>query len=329
MSELITYQQPTNEVEIYLEGETLWLSLGQIADLFGVNKPAISKHLKTIFENGELEKEATVSKKETVQKEGERFVQRTIDHYNLDAILSVGYRVNSGQATRFRIWATKILREHLTREWNRNRGRISNMVQKLESALETPSGSASTSKILTNTSREATKVISRHARTFQLLHQYDQDLLLTAPGGREGKFPDIFEARESIALLKDHLIRQNEASEFFGQERGESLTAILENPVQTISAQPAHLGLEAKAAHFLYSIIKDRPFLEGNKRIAAFLFVNILHHNKRLSPTNGEPVLNDMGLAALTLLIAQSEPTAKQNMIRLIINMVTKREHEF
>ncbi|MDH4319515.1 MAG: virulence protein RhuM/Fic/DOC family protein [Desulfobulbaceae bacterium] len=329
MSELITYQQPANEVEIYLEGDTLWLSLGQIADLFGVNKPSISKHLKTIFENGELAKETTISKKETVQKEGERFVQRTIDHYNLDAILSVGYRVNSGQATKFRIWATKILREHLTREWSRDQRRISNMVQKLESALEPTNGSASTSKISINNNREATKVISHHTLTFQLLHQYDQDVLITPSAGREGKLPGIVETRESIAILKDYLIRRNEASEFFGRERGDVLTAILENPVQAISARPTDLGLEAKAAHLLYSIIKQQPFWEGNKRIAAFLFANVLHDNKRLSFQKEERILNDMGLTALTLLIAKSEPTEKHNMIRLAINMVTKKRHAF
>lgn len=135
MSELIIYEDHDRGVEIRLEGETLWLNLNQIAGLFGVNKPAISKHLKNIYKTGELDREATVSKMETVQEEGGRRVRRQIDYYNLDAVLSVGYRVNSSLATRFRIWATSVLKDHLTQGWTLNRQRLESNAQELETAL--------------------------------------------------------------------------------------------------------------------------------------------------------------------------------------------------
>ena len=223
MSELIIYQEHCNDVEICLEGETLWLSLNQIADLFGVNKPAISKHLKKIYDSGELAKEATVSKKETVQQEGDRNVRRTIDYYNLDVILSVGYRVNSGQATQFRVWATKVLREHLTRDWAINRQRLANMVHKLETALQPEQQTDAEPGLSQDERKGVMRVISRYTRTFNLLQQYDEGLLTDLKGEQGGVLPAINEARNSIATLKTYLIRQKEASDLFGREQEEGL----------------------------------------------------------------------------------------------------------
>ncbi len=322
MTEITIYQTENGEVEVRLDKETVWLSQEQMASLFDVQKAAVSKHLKNIFASGELEQAATVSKMETVQQEGQRTVKRSIEHFNLDAVISVGYRVNSAPATRFRQWATRILREHLTRGYTLNRQRFEANARELEAAMQLVKKAAQSPELLADTGRGLVDIVTRYAQTFLLLQRYDEGLLTEPPAQAGGALPTLNEARLSLAGLKADLMARGDASDLFAQERGEAFEALLGNLEQTVFGEPAYPSVESKAAHLLYFVIKNHPFLDGNKRSGAFLFVDFLNRNNRLLGNNGVPVINDMGLAALALLVAESDPTHKDTMIRLVMNML-------
>lgn len=326
MSDIEIYDTGEMALEVRFRSEMLWLTLPQIAELFGVQKPGISKHLRNIFASGELDASATVSKMETVQLEGGRSVRRQRDYYSLDAIISVGYRVNSAKATRFRQWATGILREHLTRGYTLNRQRLEANARELQAALELIRKTARSPELGLDAGRGLVDIVSRYAHTFALLQRYDEGLLadpVTQPGGR---LPAVEEARTALATLKAGLMARGEASDLFARERDDGLAALLGNLDQSVFGEPAYPSIEAKAAHLLYFVVKNHPFADGNKRSGAFLFVDFLHRNGRLFDASGEPVINDIGLAALALLVAESDPTQKDVLIRLVMNMLAPAE---
>lgn len=308
-------------LEVRLVGDTVWLSQAQIADLFSVNVPAISKHIKNIYGDKELARKATVSKMETVRTEGKRQVVRSVELYNLDMIISVGYRVNSARATRFRIWATQTLREHLTRGYTLNRNRFEQNARELEAVLALIRKTAGGETLTKDQGRGLVDVIARYTQTFLLLQRYDDGLLAEPKGTAGGSLPHLADARASIAILKQNLMSRGEASTLFGQEREAGLGSILGNLDQSVFGEPAYPSIESKAAHLLYFVIKNHPFSDGNKRIGSFLFVDFLNRNGRLF-RNGEPVINDVGLAALALLVAESDPKDKEVFINLVMHML-------
>lgn len=322
--EIVVYEAPGGEirVDVRLERETVWLSLGQLAELFGRDKSVISRHLRNVFASGELERTATVAKNATVQREGDREVAREIEFFNLDAILSVGYRVNSKRGTQFRIWATSILREHLVQGYTLHRERLQQNARELESALALVRKAASGEALTTDQGRGLVDVIARYTQTFLLLQRYDEGLLVEPKGSSGGVLPAADEARTAIARLKSDLLARGEASELFGHEREDGLAALLGNLEQSVFGKPAYPTVESRAAHLLYFVIKNHPFSDGNKRIGSFLFVDFLNRNGRLF-RGGETVINDVGLAALALLVAESSPKDKEVMIRLVMNMLT------
>jgi prophage maintenance system killer protein len=293
-----------------------------MASLFDVQKAAVSKHLKNIYVSGELERHATVSKMETVRQEGSRRVVRQIEHFNLDAVISVGYRVNSARATRFRQWATQTLREHLTQGYTLNRQRLETNARELEAALQLVRKAAQSPELATDTGRGLVDIVTRYTQTFLLLQRYDEGLLTEPQTAAGGKLPTAGEAKASLADLKGDLMGKGEATDLFARERGDGLAALLGNLDQTVFGEPAYPSVEAKAAHLLYFVIKNHPFADGNKRSGAFLFVDFLNRNGRLLNEAGEPVINDIGLAALALLVAESAADQKETMIRLIMNML-------
>lgn len=316
------YQSDNGTVEVRLDRDTVWLSQDQMATLFGVQKAAVSKHLKNIYACGELVRGATVSKLESVRQEGERKVSRQIEHFNLDAAISVGYRVNSARATRFRQWATRTLREHLTQGYTLNRQRLEANARELEAALELVRKAARSPDLAVDTGRGLVDIVSRYAQTFALLQRYDEGLLTEPPEVPGGVLPTLAEARTALATLKRELMARGEATDLFACDRGDGLEALLGNLDQSVFGQPAYPSVEAKAAHLLYFVIKNHPFADGNKRSGAFLFVDFLHRNGRLIDASSVPVINDIGLAALALLVAESDPAHKETMIRLIMNML-------
>lgn len=316
----------TAVAEVRLTSESVWLRQDQMAALFGVQKAGISKHLKNIFASGELDRSGTVSKMETVQQEGGRRITRQVEYFSLDAIISVGYRVNSASATHFRQWATRVLREHLTRGYTINRQRFETNARELEAALALIRKTAASPELTKESGQGLVDIVSRYAQTFLLLQRYDEGLLTDPVTRAGGRLPTAAEARASLAELKRDLLARREATELFALERDDGLAALLGNLDQTAFGDPVYASVEAKAAHLLYFVVKNHPFTDGNKRSGAFLFIDFLHRNGRLIGSGGEPVINDIGLAALTLLVAESDPKQKDTLIRLVMNMLAGAE---
>jgi len=316
MTEITIYQAENGDVEVRLDKDTVWLTQAQMVILFGRDQSVISRHIGNAFREGELERNSNMQKMHIANSD------KPIELYSLDVIISVGYRVKSRQGTRFRQWATRILREHLTKGYTLNRQRFEANARELEAAMQLVKKAAQSPELQADTGRGLVDIVTRYAQTFLLLQRYDEGLLTEPPSQAGGRLPTLSEARAALTGLKADLISKGDASQLFAQERGEAFEALLGNLDQTVLGNPAYPSVESKAAHLLYFVIKNHPFLDGNKRSGAFLFVDFLNRNKRLLGYNGVPVINDMGLAALALLVAESNPTHKDTMIRLVMNML-------
>ncbi|WP_313308174.1 virulence protein RhuM/Fic/DOC family protein [Stutzerimonas nitrititolerans] len=323
---IVIYDTADQAVEVRLDAarDTVWLSQRQMAELFGKDVRTVNEHLRNVFAEGELLREETIRDFRIVRQEGRREVARSVEHYNLDVIISVGYRVKSQQGTRFRQWATRILREHLTQGWTLNQQRFETNARELEAALALVRKAAQSPALDTQSGRGLVDIVSRYAQTFLLLQRYDEGLLTEPDAQPGGMLPTPDEARAALDKLKRELMARGEATDLFARDRGDGLASLLGNLDQTVFGEPAYPSVEAKAAHLLYFVIKNHPFSDGNKRSAAFLFVDFLYRNGRLLAANGEPVINDVGLAALTLLLAESDPANKDVMIRLVMNMLAE-----
>ncbi len=310
------------QIEVRLEKDTLWLTLLQMVELFDRDKSVISRHLKNIFDTGELPREATVAKTATVQTEGGRRVSREIEYFNLDAVLSVGYRVNSIKGTQFRIWATQRLREYLVQGYTLNQARFDQNAAELQQALALIRKAARSPELSAEAGSGLVEIVSRYTQTFLWLQRYDEGMLAEPSGQSGGRLPAESEATAALQALKQSLLARGEATDLFARPQGDGLSAILGNLEQSVFGEPAYPTVESKAAHLLYFVVKNHPFYDGNKRSGAFLFVDFLHRNGRLLNAQGEAVINDTGLAALTLLVAESDPKQKETLIRLIMNML-------
>lgn len=321
-TDIAIYQAENGAVEVRLQGETVWLRQEQMTQLFGRERSVITKHIKNVFAEGELEVSSVCAKFAHTAADGKSY---QVEHYNLDVIISVGYRVKSVQGTRFRQWATTVLRQHLTQGYSLNRQRLEANAQELEAALLLVRRIAQNPELPQEAGRGLLDVVTRYARTFLLLQRYDEGLLTDPPQQPGGTLPTPEQARAALTQLKSDLMGRGEATDLFARERGDGLDALLGNLDQTVFGEPAYPTVEAKAAHLLYFVIKNHPFADGNKRSGAFLFVDFLARNGRLMDANGQPVINDIGLAALALLVAESDPTQKETLIRLIMNMLAQQ----
>jgi prophage maintenance system killer protein len=312
------------KIDVRLKDETIWLTQIQISLLFDVKKAAISKHVKNIFNSNELKEEATVSKMETVQIEGNRRIVRELTHYNLDMIISIGYRVNSQQATQFRIWATKTLKDHLVSGYTINEKRLLTAQKNFNELTETIEylKEKSRHKLLAGQEQEILSLLSSYSKSLSLLEQYDKDKLSLKKKEKEKYKINYNDAYTVIKKIREDLISKKEASYIFGQESGDKFRAILGNIYQTFGSKDLYTSLEEKAAHLLYFIIKDHPFNDGNKRIGSFLFIYYLDRNSYLHKKAGERKINDNALVTLALLIAVSDPKEKEKMIRIITNLL-------
>lgn len=322
MSEIAIYDSSDGTVEVHVDQYTVWLSQRQMAELFETSTDNIGLHLKRIYAEGELDEAATTEESSVVQKEGRRQVSRRLSLYNLDAIISVGYRVNSKKGVKFRQWATALLREHLTRGYTVNRHRFEANARELEAAMELIRKTTASPALDLPAGRGLLDLVTRYTRTFLWLQRYDEGLLAEPEGQTGGVLPTLEESHRSIATLRERMRDIGEAVGLFGQERGDALAAIFGNLEQSVFGEPAYPTVEAKAAHLLYFVIKNHPFSDGNKRIGAFLFMDFLSRNDRLLSPDGSPVFNDVGLAALALLVAESNPRDKDVLIRLIMSML-------
>lgn len=315
-NEIAIYQLESGAIEISvdLNNETLLLTQQQIAQLFDVKKAAISKHVKNIFASAELKEESTVSKMETVQIEGNRQVMRKIEYYNLDLVLSIGYRVNSVKATMFRRWATKTLKEHIVKGYSVNKERIAKNYKLFLEAIEDikallpENGKKDTVNIL--------ELVSIFADTWFSLNAYDAAELPKTGITKNQIEITSNELRNVLQQLKKELISKNEATDLFCTERQENnIEGIVGNVFQSFGEEYVYPTVEEKAANLLYFFIKNHPFIDGNKRSGAFAFIWFLQKAGLLNIEK----LNPNVLTAVTLLIAESNPKDKGRMIGLIL----------
>lgn len=318
MSHITIYQSESGTVEVRLDKthETVWLRQEQLSQLFGRERSVITKHVRNVFAEGELDEKSNVQNLHVANSD------KPVKFYNLDVIISVGYRVKSIEGTRFRQWATHILRQHLTQGYTLNRQRFEANAHELEAALLLVKKAAQSPELQGNVGQGLVDIVSRYTQTFLLLQRYDEGLLTEPPQQSGGRLPSVQEAQQSLAQLKRDLMQKGEATDLFAKERGDGLAALLGNLDQSVFGEPAYPSVESKAAHLLYFVIKNHPFADGNKRSGAFLFVDFLHRNGRLFDATGVPVINDIGLAALALLVAESDPAHKDTLIRLVMNML-------
>jgi prophage maintenance system killer protein len=322
--EVVLYRTRGGHVElnVRLERDSVWLSLSQMAKLFGRDKSVISRHLKNIFRANELHRASVVAENATTGADGKTY---HVEYFNLDAIVSVGYRVNSKQGTQFRIWATQKLRDHLVRGYTVNERRLRERgVDDLEQTVDLLSNTLRNQALVTEHGRAVLDVVQRYTRTWRLLLEYDENRLATSathPIAPSGDFT-LEHARAAIRDLRSSLASSNASSKLFGRERSDQLHGILGAIEQTFDGRPLYPTAQARAAHLIYFVIKDHPFVDGNKRIGALLFLEYLRRNGLLLKPSGEPRFADNAMVALALLVAESSPKQKDLMIRLISNLL-------
>jgi len=322
--EVALFVAPDGQIplDVRLERETLWQTLGQMAELFGRDKSVISRHLRNIFETGELDRLAVVARNATTAADGKTY---QVEYFDLDAILSVGYRVNSKRGTQFRIWATRTLRDHLVQGYTLNERRLREKgLAEMEQAMRLLAHTLSAHELVTEQGRAVLDVVTLYARSWRLLVQYDESRLPEAPARPirpiAGLSPE--DTRRAIGELKQSLIARGEATTLFGQERGGALDGILGSIEQTFGGEVLYPSVQSRAAHLLYFVIKDHPFADGNKRIGSFLFLLYLNRNGLLAQPDGTPLFADNALVATALLVAESDPGQKELLIRLILNLL-------
>jgi len=320
--DIILYKTPKGpELAVRLKKETVWLDAHQIVALFGIDRTGIVRHISNIYKTGELNRDSTCAKIAQVAKDGKI---REMDIYNLDMILSVGYRVNSKQATQFRIWATNTLKSYLLKGYAINEKQLLSAKERLRQLQSAISFLQEKSKheLLSGQEQEILNLLANYSKTLTLLEQYDKDKLSVSKKGK-GKFIlNYKEVRKVIMALKNDLVAKKEAGDLFGQEYEDKLQGIIGNLYQTFGGKELYSSLEEKAAHLLYFIIKDHPLIDGNKRTGSFLFVYFLDKNNFLYRESGEKKINDNALTALALLIAISDPKDKEVMIKIITNLL-------
>ncbi len=318
--EVIVYESPEGEgrVDVRFEDESVWLTQRQMAEVFQSTPENILMHLRNVFSSKELDAEATTKDFLVVRSEGKRSVRRKIRHYNLDAIISIGYRVNSKRAMRFRQWATRTLGEHLISGYTLNEPRLAERgLDEARQTLELLARTLENQALVDETGRAVLHIITAYAETWRLLIEYDEDRLKTPASAKPATSAlELDSVYNAIDAFRRDLAAKGEASPLFGNPRGDALEAILGNVQQTMFGEPLYRSREEKAAHLLYFVVKDHPFTDGNKRIGALLFLLYLTQEGIESrPGPG-------ALTALTLLIAESAPQNKDLMIRLIVNLM-------
>ena len=320
--EIFQSEDGQTQISVKFEEDTVWLTQGQLVTLFNSSKANISEHTRNIFAEGELDLKQTVRKFRTVRTEGKKEVSRQLDHYNLDLILSIGYRVNSKRGTQFRQWATQRLKDYLVKGYAINQLRLDQLRQTIQLIQQ---GSQSENLNLKE-AKGLLEIISNYTESFILLNQFDSNKFTEGQLNENITYEISFtEAVSAIKELKQQLIKKKEASNLFGNQKDESFKGLLGNIVQTFDDEYLYKSIEEQAAHLLYFVIKNHPFTDGNKRIGAFLFVWFLEKNKHRFKKSGEVKINDNGLVALALLVAQSNPDDKELMIKLIINLINNR----
>lgn len=314
---VVLYQAEDGQtkLDVRLHEETVWLTQAQMAELFQRDQSVISRHVNNVFKEGELSRESTM------QKMHNAFSDKPTALYNLDVVISVGYRVKSLRGTQFRIWASSVLKEYLVKGYALNQQRLAEQgVAEVRGVLDLLTTTLEQHQLADETGLAVVELVRRYGLSWQLLLQYDEDRL-TLPSGlnrRELESFDLAVVRRGIGCLREELATRGEATDLFGRERGESLAGILGAIHQTFGGEDLYPSIEEKAAHLLYFVIKDHPFSDGNKRIGSFLFLLYLQESGLIETVR----FDNKALVALALLVAASDPDQKNVLIRLIVNLL-------
>ncbi len=322
-SEIKIYKTPEGKtsIEVKLEKETVWLNLNQISVLFERDKSVISRHISNIFKEGELERDSVVAKFATTARDGKTY---QVDFFNLDVIISVGYRIKSLRGTQFRIWANQVLKDYLIKGYAVNQQVLQRQAARFNELKETIKilGRALEVDELTNDeSKGLLKIVSDYSYALELLDQYDyQTLKVENTSGKEVYRLTYAEAVRQIELVKETYGN----SDLFGHEKDDSFKSSLSTIYQTFDGQDLYPSIEEKAANLLYFVVKNHSFTDGNKRIAAFLFLYFLEKNGLLLTDSGKKRIADNALVALTLMIAVSNPEDKSTMTKVVVNLINK-----
>jgi prophage maintenance system killer protein len=323
---LVIYKSSNGKkVEVRFEGESLWLTAHQIADLFDIDRSGVVKHIGNIYKTKELSRKSTCAKNAQVARDGRR---RIIDFFNLDVIVSVGYRVNSKRGTAFRVWASKILKHYLIQGYAINEKKIKRREEKilaLQKTVNLLSKVIDRHPLETDEAVGLLKVVRDYTYALDLLDQYDNSSLQIKGTSTKEVFKLSYEeAKAAINELGRAFHRPGKIG-IFGIEKDDSFKGSLYNIYQTFDKKELYPSIEEKASHLLYFVIKDHSFIDGNKRIAAFLFVWFLEKNKHLYRPNGGKRIDDNALVAICLMIAESHPDEKETIIKLLVNLINKR----
>ncbi|MBR2007395.1 MAG: virulence protein RhuM/Fic/DOC family protein [Alistipes sp.] len=322
--EIIIYQTSDGqtELDVRLEGDTVWLSQSQLAQLLQVRPQNITMHIRNVYKEGELERSATCKNFLQIQNEGGRLITRNMKFYNLDVIISVGYRVKSLRGTQFRIWANRVLKEYLIKGYAINRNAKQEQLDELKRTISVMSNVLAAKSVTKDEAVGLLKVISDYAYGLDTLDRYDYQQLEIADTTPEEKFRATYDnAMQALQMLKE----QFGASELFAREKDSSFRSTMGAIYQTFGGRDLYPSVEEKAANLLYLTVKNHSFSDGNKRIAAFLFLWFMEKNGILYREDGSRLIDNNTLVALTLMIAESRTEEKDVMTKVVVNLINKR----
>jgi prophage maintenance system killer protein len=319
VAEIVIYQSSNGKtrIDVQFENNTVWLTQSQIANMFDIDRTGITKHINNIFLTNELNEKSNVQFLHIANSD------KPIKMFSLDVIISVGYRINSKKATQFRIWATNIIRKHLIDGYTLNTNRLKELeisqkkYKELQATLDLLEKNIGKSQNVTDETKGILKVINGYSKALDILDAYDHQTLKIPKGNKE-KFQFTYEVASKIV----NAMRKDFQSDLFGQERGESFKSSIIDIYQTFGGQDVYPSVQEKAANLLYFIIKNHSFNDGNKRIAAAIFVVYLQKNNIFVDKKGHRIIDDNALAALTLMIAESNPKEKETIIKIVVNLL-------
>ena len=327
-NQIVIYQSEDGQtqVDVRLENETVWLTQAQMVELFQTTKQNVSLHVGNVFKEGELEEKSTVKEYLTVQKEGERKVSRKVKYYNLDVIISVGYRVKSKRGTAFRIWANNVLKQYLIKGYAVNERMRKEQIGELRQLVGMLGRTIQNQPLLSNDETDALfKVVTDYTYALDTLDNYDYGRLTINKTTEEEPFHATYDnAMEAIYGLRDKF----GGSVLFGNEKDNSFKSSIGQIYQTFGGEELYPSVEEKAAMLLYLVTKNHSFSDGNKRIAATLFLWFLNDNHILYHPDGSKRIADSTLVALTLMIAESRTEEKDVMVKVVVNLINKNNDE-
>ena len=321
--EIVIYQTKDGKtsIDVKLENETVWLNQAQMGELFQTDRTSIVKHVNNIYKSEALEKDSTCAKIAQVQMEGNRTIKRHIIYYNLDMIISVGYRVNSMRGTQFRIWANKILKDYLIKGYAINQQVKAAQLEDLKSTVRLLSNVIEHKQLTLDEANGLLRVITDYTYGLDTLDKYDyQQLEVDSTTPTEEFRATYEEAMEAIHLLQEKF----GSSDLFGNEKDQSFKSSINTIYQTFGGEELYPSIEEKAAMLFYLVVKNHSFSDGNKRIAAFLFLWFLEKNGILYKSDGSKLIGNNTLVALTLMIAESRTEEKDVMVKVVINLINK-----